>query len=46
MLFDLDESQKMLKKTVRELSERYIKSRASEIDEKEEYPEDIFDVFA
>ena len=42
MLFDLDESQKMLKKTVRELSERYIKSRASEIDEKEEYPEDIF----
>ncbi|MCE2452695.1 MAG: acyl-CoA dehydrogenase family protein, partial [Nitrospinae bacterium] len=40
--FDLDETQKMLRQTVRELSERYIAPRAADIDENEEYPEDIF----
>ena len=40
--FDLDETQKMLRQTVRELSERYIAPRAADIDENEEYPEDIY----
>ena len=40
--FDLDDTQKMLRRTVRELSERHIAPRAAEIDENEEYPEDIY----
>ena len=42
--FDLNETQKMLRQTVRALAERHVAPRAAEIDEKEEYPEDIFEV--
>ncbi|MDA0999446.1 MAG: acyl-CoA dehydrogenase family protein [bacterium] len=40
--FDLTEAQELLRRTVRELAETRIAPRAAEIDEKEEYPEDIF----
>ena len=40
--FELNDTQQMLRRTVRELAERHIAPRAAEIDEKEEYPEDIF----
>ncbi len=40
--FDLTEEQQMLRKMVRELAERHIAPRAAEIDETEEYPEDIY----
>jgi hypothetical protein len=40
--FHLSEPQEMLRRTVRELAERHIAPRAAEIDETEEYPEDIF----
>ncbi|MBI2132859.1 MAG: acyl-CoA dehydrogenase family protein, partial [Candidatus Tectomicrobia bacterium] len=40
--FHLTEPQEMLRRTVRELAERHIAPRAAEIDETEEYPEDIF----
>ncbi len=40
--FELNESQKMLRQTVRQLAERHIAPRAAAIDETEEYPEDIF----
>ncbi len=40
--FDLTEEQQMLRKMVRELADRHIAPRAAEIDETEEYPEDIY----
>ena len=40
--FHLTEPQELLRRTVRELAERHIAPRAAGIDEKEEYPEDIF----
>jgi len=40
--FDLTEPQQMLRKMVRELTERHIAPRAAEIDERDEYPEDIY----
>ena len=40
--FHLTEPQELLRRTVRELAERHIAPRAADIDEKEEYPEDIF----
>jgi len=42
--FDLNEAQKMLRQTVRALAERHVAPRAAEIDEREEYPEDVFEV--
>jgi alkylation response protein AidB-like acyl-CoA dehydrogenase len=42
--FELTETLRMLKDTVRELSQRHIAPRAAAIDENEEYPEDIFDL--
>ena len=40
--FHLTEPQELLRRTVRELAERHIAPRAAEIDEREEYPEDVF----
>ena len=40
--FDFTEPQQMLRKMVRELAVRHIAPRAAEIDETEEYPEDIY----
>ncbi|HJP14113.1 MAG: acyl-CoA dehydrogenase family protein [Nitrospinota bacterium] len=40
--FDLTEPQQMLRKMVREMAERHVAPRAAEIDESEEYPEDIY----
>ncbi|MEE9255618.1 MAG: acyl-CoA dehydrogenase family protein [bacterium] len=42
MPFALNEAHHMLRESVRDLSERHIAPRAAEIDEREEYPEDIF----
>ncbi len=42
MPFALTEAHRMLRESVRELSERHIAPRAAGIDETEEYPEDIF----
>ncbi len=39
---DLTEEQQMLRKMVRDLADRHIAPRAAEIDETEEYPEDIY----
>ena len=40
--FELDQAQRMLGETVYELSRRHIAPRAAEIDENNEYPEDVF----
>ena len=40
--FHLTEPQEMLRRVVRELAGRHIAPRAAEIDEREEYPEDVF----
>ncbi len=42
MPFALNEAHHMLRESVRDLSERHVAPRAAEIDEREEYPEDIF----
>ena len=40
--FELDQAKRMLGETVYELSRRHIAPRAAEIDESNEYPEDVF----
>ncbi|MFQ5895130.1 MAG: acyl-CoA dehydrogenase family protein [Nitrospinota bacterium] len=42
MEFELSETHRMLRTMVRELAESRIAPRAAEVDEREEYPEDIF----
>ncbi len=42
--FDLTEEQKLFRQTVRELAEEKIAPRAAEIDEKAEFPWDVFEV--
>ena len=40
--FELTPAQRMLSETVYELSRRHIAPRAAQIDENNEYPEDVF----
>ena len=42
--FELTPAQRMLGETVYELSRRHIAPRAAEIDENDEYPEDVFEL--
>jgi hypothetical protein len=45
MDFELTEEQKMIRETARRIAKERVAPRAAEIDEKEEYPNDIFEVF-
>jgi len=45
MDFELSEEHKMIRETARRIARERIAPRAAEIDEKEEYPHDIFQVF-
>jgi alkylation response protein AidB-like acyl-CoA dehydrogenase len=45
MDFELSEEHKMIRETARRLARQRVAPRAAEIDEKEEYPHDIFQVF-
>ena len=45
MDFELSEEHKMIRETARRIARERIAPRAGEIDEKEEYPHDIFQVF-
>ena len=42
--FELNPAQRMLAETVYELSRRHVAPRAAEIDENDEYPEDVFEL--
>jgi hypothetical protein len=45
MDFELSEEHKMIRETARRIARERVAPRAAEIDEKEEYPHDIFQVF-
>lgn len=43
-MFDLTDEQKLLQKTVRQIAKERVEPRAAEIDEKGEYPRDMFEL--
>lgn len=45
MDFQLTEEQKLIRETARRIAKERVAPRAAEIDEKAEYPQDVFDVF-
>ena len=45
MDFQLNDSQKLIQDTARRIAREKVAPRAAEIDEKEEYPEDIYQAF-
>ncbi len=46
MLYQLTEEQEMLRQTLRRLVEEKVEPRAAEIDEKDEYPWDLKELFS